>query len=221
MCQTIFIFVLLFLAAAGAPRVFGGVPPQSGRVVDRIVARIEGDIILQSQVRELGAFQELIEGHEESDGKLLDELIEQWVVETEASASHFPQPAQSEVDRELARLKENIANPEKYVSRLNEIGLSADQVRQLLSRQIYVARYVDYKFRPSVQVEPADMDAYYKKELLPELAKKNQPAPDRAAVDEQIRELLVQRGISDLTVKWLDDTRGRLKIEINTTGSKP
>ena len=91
----------------------------------------------------------------------------------------------------------------------------------MLSRQIYVARYVDYKFRPSVQIEPADIDAYYKNELLPELAKKNQPAPNRAAVEEQIRELLIQRGISDLTAKWLDDTKARLKIETETSGGKP
>ena len=84
--------------------------------MDRIVARIEDDIILQSQVRELGAFQQLIEGHAESDDKLLAELIEQWVVQTEATASHFPQPAQSEVDRELARLTAQFASPEKYVS---------------------------------------------------------------------------------------------------------
>jgi parvulin-like peptidyl-prolyl isomerase len=219
MRQAIFIFVLL-LAAARAPQVFGGsAPPQSAHVVDRIVARIEDDIILQTQVRELGAFQQLIEGHTDSDDKLLDELIQQWVVETEASASHFPQPAQSELDRELTRLRESFANPEKYTSRLNELGLSAGQVRQLLSRQIYVERYIDYKFRPSVQIEPANIDSYYKNELLPELAKKNQPVPDRAAVEEQIRELLTQRAISDLTMKWLDDTKSRLKIEI--AGGKP
>jgi parvulin-like peptidyl-prolyl isomerase len=221
MGRTIFIIVLI-LAAASGPRVFGGsVPPQSARVVDRIVARIEDDIILQSQVRELGAFQQLIEGHAESDDKLLEELIEQWVVETEATAAHFPQPAQSEVDRELARLREQFAGPENYATRLNELGLSAAQVRQLLSRQIYVERYVDYKFRPSVQIEPADIDTYYKKELLPELAKKNQPAPDPASVEEKIRELLTQRGISDLTVKWLDDTKSRLKIEIESAAGKP
>lgn len=221
MRHAIFIFALV-LAAAGGPQAFGGsAPPQSARVVDRIVARIEDDIILQSQVRELGAFQQLIEGHAEKDDKLLEELIQQWVVETEATASHFPQPAQSEVDRELARLREHFASPETYASRLNELGLSAGQVHQLLSRQIYVERYLDYKFRPSVQIEPADIDAYYKKELLPELAKKNQPAPNRAAVEEQIRELLVQRGITDLTVKWLDDTKSRLKIEIETAGGKP
>jgi len=221
MRRAISIFVLL-LAAVRAPRASGGpVPPQSGRVVDRIVARIEGDIILQSQVRELGAFQELVEGHAESDDKLLEELIEQWVVETEASASHFPEPAQSEVDRELTRLKGQFSNPEKYASRLNELGLSADQARQLLSRQIYVERYVDYKFRPSVQIEPADIDSYYEKELLPELAKNKQPAPDRAAVEQQIREVLIQRGISGLTVKWLDDTKSRLKIETEKDGARP
>ncbi|HLJ24139.1 MAG TPA: hypothetical protein VKT71_08535 [Candidatus Acidoferrales bacterium] len=217
-----FILVLLF-AAASAPRVSGGAaPPQSTRVVDRIVARIEDDIILQSQVRELGALQQLIDGRAESDDKLLQELMEQWMVETEATASHFPQPAQSEVDRELARLKESFATPDKYAARLNELGLSDAEVSRLLSRQIYVERYVDYKFRPSVQVEPSEVDAYYKNELLPQLAKNNQPAPNRSAVEEQIREVLTQRKISDLTSKWLDDTKSRLKIEIEpVAGSKP
>ncbi len=193
---------------------------QSGRVVDRIVARIEGDIILQSQVRELGAFQQLIESHAESDEKLLDELIEQWVVNTEASASHFPEPAQSEVDREMTRLQENSSSPENYAVRLHELGLTSSQVREMLSRQIYVERYLDYKFRPSVQIESSQVDAYYQKELLPELAKKNQPAPGRSAIEEQIRELLVQRGISDLTAKWLDETKSRLKIEIAPAAGK-
>ena len=112
MRRAIFIFALLMAAAARAASV-RRVPRRlsPARVVDRIVARIEDDIILQSQVRELGAFQQLIEGHAESDDKLLDELIEQWVVQTEATASHFPQPAQSEVDRELARLTATICEP--------------------------------------------------------------------------------------------------------------
>jgi parvulin-like peptidyl-prolyl isomerase len=221
MRRAIIIFVSL-LAIACAPLAFGSsAPRQSTRVVDRIVARVEDDIILQSQVRELGAFQQLIDGHSEGDDKLLEELIEQWMVETEATGSHFPQPVQSEIDRELTRLKEHFASPELYASRLNELGLSADQVRQLLTRQIYIERYVDYKFRPTVLIEPAEIEAYYQKEFLPELAKNNQPAPGRAAVEEQIRELLIQRGISDLTAKWLDDTKSRLKIEIETPGGKP
>lgn len=211
----------LFLAAAIAPQARGTSQPQSPRVVDRIVARVEDDIILQSQVRQLAAFQELVEGHAESDDKLLEELIEQWIVETEATESRFPQPAQSEVDRELSRLQDQFGGPAKYAARLSELGLASDEVRQLLGEQIYVERYVDYKFRPTVQVEPAEVDAYYNNELVPELEKNKQPVPDRAAVDKQIREVLIQRGISSLTAKWLDDTKTRLKIEIEPTSDKP
>ena len=213
---------VLCTAAASVPHAFGGfAPAQTTRVVDRIVAHVEGDIILQSQVRELGAFQKLIEGRAESDDQLLNELIEQWVVETEATGSHFPMPAQSEVDRELSRMKGQFPTPEAYASRLNELGLTAEQVRVLLDRQIFVERYLDYKFRTSVQIDPADIAAYYEKELLPELARNKQPVPDRAAVEAQIREVLTQRQISTLTAKWLDDTKSRLKIEIETPGGKP
>jgi hypothetical protein len=221
MRRAILIFVVLLAAALAGRASEAAASPQSSRVVDRIVARIEGDIILQSQVRELGAFQQLIEGHAENDSQLLSELIEQWMVQTEASASHFPDPAQSEVDRELSRLTASFASPEAYSAKLRELGLSADEVRQLLARQIYIERYLDYKFRPTVQIEPADIAAYYQKELLPELAKQNQTAPRQADVEEQIREVLVQRGISTLTAKWLDETKSRLKIEQTPPTAKP
>lgn len=221
MRRTTLIFAA-FLAATIAPRASGEPASlQATRVVDRIVARVEDDIILESQVRELGAFQRLVDGQAGSDDQLLKELIEQWVVETEATASHFPQPAQSEVDREMARLQDQFGiDSGKYEARLGELGLTPSLVRDTLSRQIYVERYVDYKFRPSVQVTSADVDAYYKNELLPALAKRNESAPSRSAVEEQIREVLVQRGISDLTAKWLDDTKSRLKIEIEPAGNR-
>jgi hypothetical protein len=216
---SIFVWILLFAAASPttAERMAQG---QMGRLVDRIVARIEGDIILLSQVRELGAFQQLVEGRAEGDDRLLAELIDQWMVQTEATESHFPQPAQSEVDRELARVVAQFGSPEAYAAKLRELGLSAAQVRQLLARQIYVERYIDYKFRPTAQVGSADIENYYQKELLPELARKNQPTPRLADVEGQIRELLTQRAITDLATKWLDETKARLKIEVTPVGGK-
>lgn len=210
------ILVWIALAVPAAP-----VSAQTGRVVDRIVARIEGDILLLSQVRELAAFQQLIEGRAENDSQLLAELIEQWMVQTEASVSHFPQPAQPEVDREAARVAAQFANPEAYAARLRALGMSAGQVRELLARQIYIERYLDYKFRPSVQVESADIEAYYQKELLPELAKKNQSAPHLAEVEGEVRELLTQRAITGLATKWLEETKSRLRIETALPDAKP
>jgi peptidyl-prolyl cis-trans isomerase SurA len=221
MLRAISVFVWVLLLGAASPAIAGRqAGAQSGRVIDRIVARIEGDIILLSQVRELGAFQQLVEGKAESDDRLLDELIEQWIVQTEATQSRFPQPAQSEVDRELGRLVAKFGSPEAYAAKLRELGLSAEQVRELLARQIYVERYIDYKFRPSVQIKSEDIQNYYQKELLPELAKTNQPAPRLADVEGEIREVLTQRAITDLATKWLDDTKSRLKIEVMLPNGK-
>jgi peptidyl-prolyl cis-trans isomerase SurA len=227
---SIFAWILL-LGAACAPVASPAAQQQSGRVVDRVVARIEGDIILLSQVRELGAFQQLVEGRAESDDRLLEELIEQWIVQTEATESRFPQPAQSEVDRELARLVAQSGSAEAYAVKLRELALSETHVRQLLARQLYIGSYIDYKFRPSVQIKSEDVQNYYQKELLPELARKNQlnsgglqaepaPAPRLADVEGQILELLTQRAISDLAAKWLDETKARLKIETTMPDGK-
>jgi hypothetical protein len=215
------IFALLVTLPLGSAAANPFAQGHSDRVVDRIVARIEDDIILLSQIRELGAFQNLVEGHAEGDDRLLAELIEQWMVQTEATASYFPQPAQSEVDREMARLQSQFASPEAYAARLRDLGLSDSEARELLTRQIYIERYLDYKFRPTVQIEANDIEAYYQKELLPELAGKNQPAPPLPDVEGQIREVLTQRGISDRTAKWLDDTKSRLKIEVSLPGATP
>ena len=225
-------FAWIQFVSAALASLAGPAPQQpSGRVVDRIVARIEGDIILLSQVRELGAFQQLVEGHAENDDRLLEELVEQWMVQTEATESHFPQPAQFEVDREVDRLVEQLGGAEAYAAKVRELGLTEAQVRRLLARQIYVERYVDYKFRPSVQIKSEDVQSYYQKELLPELARKNQvnsgglraepaPAPRLADVEGQIIELLTQRAISDLAAKWLDETKSRLKIETSAPDGK-
>jgi len=221
MRRAILIFVWLAFAFAAERAAAVAQTRPAGRVVDHIVARIEGDIILESQVRELAAFQQLIEGRAESDDKLLAELIEQWIVQTEAEAAHFPAPARSEVDREMGRLTTQFGTAESYSAKLKQLGLSPEEVRELLQRQIYIERYLDYKFRPTVQIEPAAIDAYYHKELVPEMEKNNQPVPSRADVEEQIREVLVQRGISDLTAKWLDETKSRLKIEPSPSDAKP
>jgi hypothetical protein len=221
MRRAIFIFAVLLAATPAGRAAAASLLPQTSRIVDRIVARIEDDIILESQVRELGAFQQLIEGHAETDEQLLSELIEQWMVQSEAAAMRFPQPAQSEIDRELGRLTASFPSSQTYADKLQELGLSAAQVRELLTRQIFIERYLDYKFRPSVQIEHADIEAYYRKELLPELEKNKQPVPREADVEEQIREVLVQRAISGLTAKWLDETKSRLKIEQTPSGTKP
>src|SRR5271165_7495912 len=58
-------------------------------VIDRIVARIEDDVILLSEVQELRQYQKFVDGKSESDEQILDRLIDQWVVRSEAETSRI------------------------------------------------------------------------------------------------------------------------------------
>ncbi len=194
-------------------------PARSQEVVDRILARIEDDIITLSEVRELGRFQQLIEGHSASDDKLLAQLIEQWVVHSEADAAHFPHPIDAELDRERKRLETQLGGPEAYQARLRQVGLPPAAVRRLVERQMYLSRYLDYKFRPAAQVDSAAIEKYYREELLPTLIARGQPAPALDSVQDQIRELLTQREINERAGKWLQETKSRLKIETSAPGN--
>lgn len=204
-----FSLVLLFAPAAAGQQ-----------VVDRIVATVEGDPITLSEVRELGRFQQLAGGTPGTEEELLTRLIEQWVVATEAGAARFARAPQAEIKREAARLRAQFASSEAYRARLRELGLNEAAMKRLVERQIYLARYLDYKFRPAVQVEPGDIEKYYRETLAPQLAARRQALPPLDAVQEQIRELLTQREISARAGRWLDESKARLKIEMRGGDAK-
>jgi hypothetical protein len=189
-------------------------PPAGQRVFDRIVARIEDDILLESELRELGRYQQLLGEKPAAEDALLGLLIEQWIVAREAAAARFPKPEEAEVSRALEHIEKGFPSAGAYRARLAGLGLDADAVRRMVERQLLFARYVDYKFRPAAQVDAAAIEKYYREELVPQLAARSQAPPRLEAVEDQIRELLTQQQISERAARWLDDARSRLKVEI-------
>jgi hypothetical protein len=199
--------------AFAAPVMAAPLSAPQAQIVDAIVVRIEDDIITLSELRQLAAYQQLLDGHSQSKEELRSELIEQWVVNNEATTARFPLPAGAEVDRELARVESNFPG-DAYQRRLAAVGLTPEAVRRMITRQIYLARYLDYKFRSSIQVSDGAIDSYYRDHLVPELQAKGQQAPPLADVTAQIRELLIEQGVNDRTAAWFDETKTRLRIEL-------
>jgi hypothetical protein len=213
--------ILALCALLGAFSPAAGVAAQGHsqpQIVDGIVARIEGDIITFSELRELAAYQQLLDGHSQTDEELRSELIEQWMLNDEATGAGFPMPA-AEVDREMSRVQNSFPNTAAFDERLGEVALPSEALRREMTRQIYLARYLDYKFRSSVQVDDAAIANYYRDHLVPELQAKGQQAPPLTDVTDQIRELLIEQGVNDRTAEWFDQTKPRMKIELEPLDS--
>jgi hypothetical protein len=211
---TIGLAVLLAAPAAAAPR------PQTA-VVDRILARIENDIITASDVRELARYQELVEGKAKNDAAILHELIDQWVVETAARQANYPKPEENEVTKQLDQLEKRFGSPQAFQARLRQVGLSKAGLRRIVARQLYLTRYLDYRFRAGVRVDRQEIEKYYNQELTPKLRAEGKAVPPLAEVRREIHELLVQRDIEQQTEEWLKETEAHLKVHLLPAEKQP
>jgi len=218
-----FAVVSVTLSAAGAAQGSvasnqsdASVAPQNGgtaQAVDGIAARIEDDIITESEVRELAAFQLLVDGKSKPRAELIRELVDQWATRGEADAEKFPVPSAADVNNAYAQLAMQFGGAKNFDSRAAAVELNEAAVRRLLGQQLYLSRFLDYRFRPAVQVDDAEIEAYYRDEFAPQVKERGQPVPSIENVQETIREVLVQRAITQRANEWLDNTRGHLQVE--------
>jgi parvulin-like peptidyl-prolyl isomerase len=183
------------------------------KVADRVAARVENDIILESEVRELGQYQQLVEGRAEPEAQRLDRLIDQWIVRTEAEAARFPKPTATEIDGEVDRVRKLFPSFEAFQQRLRDSALTEGSLRRIIGEQLYLTRYLDSRFRAAVHVEQSAIEAYYRDEFAARLARTAAGVPPLDDVRPQIREILIQRGITEQASRWLAESRSRLRIE--------
>jgi hypothetical protein len=197
--------VMFLVAAAG----FLG----SQEILDRIVARVENDIILLSDVQALSRYQLFVDGKSETAAQILDRLIDQWIVQTEADVSHFPHPSDADIDRSLSQLQKSFASIEEYEARKKQSGLNDSEIRRIVGLQLYLSSYLDSRFRPGVQIDSKAIEDFYVNKVLPQAKSRGQEPPSLDVARDFIQEALIQQGINEQADRWLKESRVRLHIE--------
>ena len=183
-------------------------------VVDRIVAKVESDIILMSDVQQLARYQTFLDGKPQSDADILNRLIDQWIVRSEANVARFPQPSEDDVNRSIERLKRSFSSPEEYETRKTQSGMTDEEIRRFVTAQLYLSNYLDSRFRPVIQVDEKSIEDFYKDRVVPRAESRGQTPPSLDSARDFIQEALVQRAVNEQADKWLKESRTRVRIEI-------
>lgn len=199
-------FYLWALVLFGSSFLFGQ------ELIDRVVARIQNDVILFSDVRLLAHYQLLVEGKAENDSEILDRLIDQWIVRNEATVAQTPQPSDPDIDRALQRLVQGFSSKEDFEARRKLAGLTEADVRRITADQLFLNSYLDSRFRPTVQVDEKAIQDFYKNALLPRAQARGTNPPAFDAAHDFIQEALIQRGINEQADRWLKESHGRLHV---------
>ena len=186
----------------------------SAQTIDGVAVRIDTDLIAESEVRELSAFQKFVDGAAKPREEVIRELIDQWTLRGEAETARYPHPSEADVDAAYRHLVSQFPSPEEFDKRCATAGLTEAAVRRQLEAQLYLSRFIDFRFRPAAEVDDAAIQKYYDEEFTPQLKARNENVPALSAVQDTIREVLVQRAITERANQWLADTRSHLEVDV-------
>jgi hypothetical protein len=199
----------------------------AAEVVDRIVARVNGQIILQSDWQDAVEYEALVSVTDASafsiEGKkaALDRLIDQDLLRQQVHASDAAQAPDDQVAQKIAEIRKlysEAGTDAGWKKILDDHGFTDAELRQRVAQEIQLLGLVDARLRPSVTIDSASIETYYSKELLPQLHSQ-QPASDvpLAEVTPRIRELLTEKKVSELLTSWLQNLRADSDIRSDST----
>jgi hypothetical protein len=203
-------------------------PGLGGEVVDRVVATVNGQIILQSDWEDALCYQAFIAGRApqaltvEEQKAALDHLIDQELLREQIHSSDFHQATDEQVAKQVQEIRQrypNAATTEGWQGVLAQYGFTDASLHQHVTLEIDLMRLVDSRLRPNVNIDSKSIESYYEQELLPQLRQSGAQAVPLAQVTPQIRELLTQQKVNELLVAWLHNLR--TGSEIRTSAESP
>jgi peptidyl-prolyl cis-trans isomerase SurA len=188
-------------------------------IIDRIAVVVGSSVITESElVREI-RLTSMLNGEPLDFGaaakrKTADRLIEQRLIQIENEASLYPAPPPDSVQEALKEVQARFPDLSRYQAALRRSGVSEDELKAHLRRQLTVLRFLDLRFRPGIQITDDEIGDYFKQRLAPQLKKSN-PAAELSLDDyrEQIEEALIGERVDKASDAWLKETRDHTHIE--------
>ena len=216
-------FVLLLLLAAAATR------SQAADVIDRIVATVNGHVILQSDWDDAVRFEAFVDGRPldrltvQDRSRALDRLIDQELLREQAQGADSPQPPADEVKKRVQEIQaqQSATSADAWQAALARYGFDEKQFEARVAHDLSVLRQVDARLRPSVQIDAQSIESYYHDKFLPKLHQFGSQDVPLAEVSARIREILTQEKVNQLFSSWLQSLRAESRIHTAVAGSGP
>jgi peptidyl-prolyl cis-trans isomerase SurA len=196
---------------------------RAGQVIDRIVATVNGHIILQSDWDEALCYEALVSGRslsqftEDDRRAVLDRLIDQELLGEQMKSAFFQHASEADAATQVAEAKKLYAEAvtvEGWQAVLGRFRLTEKDLLAHVQQQIDLMRLVDAHLRPGVQIESKSVEEYYREKFVPQLKKAGGAEVALAEVSGKIRELLTDEKVSELMVSWLQSLRSESNVSI-------
>jgi hypothetical protein len=209
--------VLLFVAAVAC----------RGEIIDRIAVVVGNNVITESEISREIRLTAFLEGEpldfsSANKRKTAERMVEQRLIGDEIGSSLYPPAGEEAVEQMLKQMQDRFPNAEAYRQELQRAGITEDELKAHLEHSLTTLRFIDFRFRPAVQISEADAAKYFNERVLPELKKAN-PAGQFFLNDyrSQVQAGLTGERVDQASDEWLKEARGRTRIEFRPEAFAP
>jgi peptidyl-prolyl cis-trans isomerase SurA len=201
-------------------------------VLDHVVAVINGNVILESDIKEELRFAVLqpdrADPARNTPERALERLIDRALIlqQIQITPSNLPVPTDEQVHQQLSELRKLIPDCAAYHcdtdagwnSFLAAHGLTEAEVVARWRQRMFFLSFIQSRFAAGVHITQPEIEQYYDKEFVPEFGKRHLKPPPLNTVASRIHEILLQRRINGLLQEWLQSMKDSGNVNILSAG---
>jgi peptidyl-prolyl cis-trans isomerase SurA len=206
-------------------------PKHDGAVqIDRVVAIVNGDLILESDVdeeRRFAAFQPYgKEAETFSRPEAINRLIDRTLILQQNGEQAMPAITDEGVTADILDLRKAIFACRAYKCEtdagwqryLADNGFTEEEFRERWRDRMVTLRFIEQRFRMGIRIPQTEINQYYEQTLLPEYARRHVTPPPVSAIRDRIQEILLQQQVGRLLDDWLKALRASGDVKMVTPG---
>jgi hypothetical protein len=196
-------------------------------VLDRVVAIINSDVLLESDVQEETHFAKLepisVPNGSDSLARSARRLISRTLIlqqmKEQQQEINIPD---SEVEKQLDEVRKHLPACHDYDC-TTEAGwkaflaandLTEQDVIEHWRQRMQILHFIDIRFRAGIRISKQEVSDYYQKTIVPSYAKDRGKLPSEDALAPRIREVLLQQQVNALLRDWLKTLRDEGSVQI-------
>jgi peptidyl-prolyl cis-trans isomerase SurA len=206
----------------------GAVPVSAGVLVDQVVAVVNGDLVLESDVQEekhFAAFQPLTPKAYDRD-ETVERLIDRDLILQQARLQPDDMVSRTDAIAQLQVLRKDIPACKQYHCEtdagwdkfVHDQGLTMDELISHWQQRMEILKFIEIRFRSGILITPAEIKDYYDETLLPAYAARHSPAPKLEVISDRIQEILLQQQVGSLLGDWLKSLKAQGTVRVMRPG---
>ena len=206
-------------------------PLKQGELLDRVVAIVNKQLILESDVNQEMRFAEIQPFRIARGGtpyeQAMNRLIDRTLVYQQALEQQLEPVTDEEVDAELEQLKKQLSECQIYKCSatengwkefLSQYGITEQEMREHWRQRMTVLHFIEQRFRSGASITDQQISEYYEKTLVPEVKARGGTPPPLEQISSRISEVLLQQQVSAMLQDWLKSLREQGSVRIFKDG---